>query len=714
MWGGVLLAALSPALAAQALCEDIRASGRQYADQLEDDVALHADAGQVDLKAYGVSRLSGGVRLRHEREILLAQDVEYNQARRHLNVQGQTYFETDALQVQAQSADIHLERNTAQFRDAEYATYAANARGRAGLLSITGPGQATLSEVRYTTCPQGAEDWVIEADEIHLNSVRGQGSARNARLRFMGLPLFWLPAFYFPLGDQRTTGFLPPRIGDSGNTGIDISVPMYVNLAPNYDLTLTPRFMGDRGGQVTTQLRYLMPHGQAQGRYELLSTDRKTNQQRYLLAADLAGGTAPGWSWQGEFLRVSDVRYLTDLGSPVADPAQSQLPQSASLSYRRPGTGLKASLGVQDYQSLIASSLPEDQAYARLPELRLAWQPTYRNAQVRPALQLHSTNFRRQDTLEAWRHDAQLGLDWRYDIPQAFATAHADYRWTAYQLREPDGSRQQLDRRLPSVQAGFGLRLLRHGEGGNYQTLTPQVNYLLVPHRDQDAIPIFDTSQPDFSFDQLFAYNRFTGPDRIADANLVTTALRSDWFSNRGQTRQLSAKLGVQWRIEDSRVRLPGGQPQKSGSSDWLGELDYALNARLRVQLVGQWNAAENQMDQTAIAARYQRSPLSFAQLSYRFRRGNFEQTDALLALPVSARWRVAGRWTYSVQDHRSLEALGGVEYRSCCWGMQMAWRRYLTGDGGDFNSSLYLQLELNGLGRIGEGLDRLLDRDIL
>lgn len=708
--GGFLLLTL-PALGnAQSLCEDLSVSSREQGEDLIEDTSLYVDAGEVDLQAYGRSELRGGVRLRFGRQILLADDVEYDQPSRQLSVDGETFFESDAIQVKAQNAHIQLDQDQARFGDARYIAFAANARGEAGELAIDGPGQASLKDVRYTSCPEDKQDWVLLGDEIRLDSARGIGSVRNARLRFKGVPLFWLPLFYFPVGEQRQSGFLAPRIGDADSTGLDIRVPFYWNIAPNYDLTLTPRYMAQRGEQLSAGLRYLWAHSEGRSLIEYLHEDEDSAQERYLLATQLKGGSSDHWIWQAELVHVSDRAYLTDLDSEEADEAQSLLPGKISIHYRDRERGLNASLGAAKYQSLVDTSSP----YARLPEFQLSFAPLDRDAQLRPSLHVNSVQFRKDDALEALRSDAQVALDWRAERPQGYASAHASYRWTDYRLEEIDGRRVHLQRELPTFQTDLGLHLIRFGRGDRYQTLSPQVTYLYVPERDQDAIPIFDTSLPDFSFDQLFARNRFTGLDRIADADLFTTAVRTDWYADNGRIRRLSAKLGVQWRLRDSIVSLPNDPAQASGSSDWLGELDYQISSRWRVQAVGQWNAEENRMDQGSAAARYQRSTRSFMQLSYRFRRGNFEQIDALAALPLGHRWRAAGRWTYSLEDHRSLEALGGLEYRSCCWAAQFGWRRNLNGAGDQFNSAIFLQLELNGLGRIGEGLDRLLDRDIL
>ena len=61
----------------------------------------------------------------------------------------------------------------------------------------------------------------------------------------MTLPLEALPTFEFPLNDQRKSGLLPPYVGVTGKSGPEISLPYYLNLAPNYDATLTEFSEGD-------------------------------------------------------------------------------------------------------------------------------------------------------------------------------------------------------------------------------------------------------------------------------------------------------------------------------------------------------------------------------------------------------------------------------------------------------------------------------------
>ena len=57
------------------------------------------------------------------------------------------------------------------------------------------------------------------------------------------------------------------------------------------------------------------------------------------------------------------------------------------------------------------------------------------------------------------------------------------------------------------------------------QTLEPRAFYLYIPERDQDDIPLFDTNLRTFTMGSLFSHDRFTGPDRVGDANQLTLAL---------------------------------------------------------------------------------------------------------------------------------------------------------------------------------------------
>ena len=87
----------------------------------------------------------------------------------------------------------------------------------------------------------------------------------------------------------------------------------------------------------------------------------------------------------------------------------------------------------------------------------------------------------------------------------------------------------------------------------------------------------------------------------------------------------------------------------------------------------------------------------------------NYEHIQGQTAAPV-----ISCRYIYSFRDRKSLEQLFGLEYESCCWGLRMVSRRYLSTRDGNRDSSFGIQLVLKGMGSVGTAADRSLERGIL
>jgi LPS-assembly protein len=217
---------------------------------------------------------------------------------------------------------------------------------------------------------------------------------------------------------------------------------------------------------------------------------------------------------------------------------------------------------------------------------------------------------------------------------------------------------------------------------------------------------------------QLFERNRYSGVDRISDANHVAISLTSRLLDPGGGTQRLSASVGQIYRFERTRVALDGCTGEACtadrGGTDFIGELDYRLPWDLRFTTTGQWSQDRNEIIRGSAGLHY-RSASRRADLSYRFREvlpltgGALEQVDVSASTPVFGPVSVLGRWRYSREDTRTLEALAGLEFQTCCWALRTAWRRYQFNTDLEYTTGIYVQLELKGLTRIGAGFDALL-----
>ncbi|MBR9814059.1 LPS assembly protein LptD [bacterium] len=678
--------------------------------EVRDDGRVSLSADSIDATRGGISQLSGDVQLQYRGTRLRTPSLRYDQRTGEAATDGGADFANRAFSIGADDADVDLSAGTAHFEGARFTLFDRGARGRAASIDLSDDVRAQLDDVAYTTCPPEQPDWTLRGSRITLNPDTGLGTARNARVSFFGVPIIYLPYFTFPIDDRRRTGFLVPDFGDSDTTGVDISAPFYINISPALDATVTPRYMARRGNQLKNSFRYLLADdwGRGEVQYEVLPNDEVLDESRSLISYAHEGRLSDRWGLLAQFTEVSDRGYLEDLGTTLDLAAITHLKREARLAYQAPAW-FAAQLTVEDYQTVDRSVTEADEPYRRLPRLQIsALSPNDWN-RFRIGLDSEYVNFEREGAVEGTRLDLRPYVSYRKDAVGWFAGGQIDYRRTDYNLRRAGDTQSSFVRGLPSLSLDAGLRFDRDVGGGVLQTLEPRLFYLYAPFRDQQGIPVFETALPEFSFVQLFARNRYSGLDRIADANQVTAAVTTRLLEVGTGRTLLEAALGQIYRFQPSQVSLDDMDTARRENSDIIGTVRYNTFSWLSAVMGIQWDPARTRTNRGYAAVEIRPNNGYRLDIAYRFRRDLLEQTDLVASLPLGANWSAVGRWNFSITDSSTRESLLGVEYRSCCWAARVAGRRYIANTLGEFNTSLYLQLELTGLSRIGAGIQELL-----
>jgi len=271
---------------------------------------------------------------------------------------------------------------------------------------------------------------------------------------------------------------------------------------------------------------------------------------------------------------------------------------------------------------------------------------------------------------------------------------------------------------VPTFSLDSGLFFDRATDNkGSVQTLEPRLFYLRVPYVNQSEIPLFDSSELDFSISQLFRENRFSGADRIADANQLSMALTSRFLDGESGRENFRGSIGQILYFADRRVALEGVATDDDTGSDIVGEVSAALPNQWFSRGQMQWNPNNKSTVRGSILLGYR--PDDGRILNFAHRTVNTgssaetEQLDISAAWPIGNSWRVAGRWNYSLDADRSLESLLGVQYDSCCWAFRVAARRFISDEGDDHEFKLFLQLVLKGLAPVGQNYGELLENAI-
>jgi LPS-assembly protein len=658
---------------------------------------------------------------RPDREIFLERDVEIIRGSTTVNADKATYrIMEDEIEAAGHirmrrfgdsytgdELKFKIEAQEGYVLNPTYRLERNNAQGRAERIDFEGEDRATVIDGSYSTCEGPDPDWYLKSSKLNLDAGRDEGIAHKTVVYFKDVPILAAPAMSFPLSDARKTGFLPPTIGTTNQGGFEVTVPYYLNIAPNRDLTLYPKIYARRGLQLGADGRYLGEGYSGQTKVEALHNDHQTGTNRYAITSTHVQALAPGWSYGWNINSASDNDYPSDFSHTITAASQRLLVRDIALNYG--GNYWNASLRASNFQVLQDPIIPIVHPYDRLPQLSL-----HAGRQ-----DVNGFDWDADSELTRFSHPTLAGGD-RFLVnpriaypviqPGYFVTPKLSLHATRYQLENRvAGAPSDLTRVLPTLSMDSGLVFERDAQFfGNAmtQTLEPRLFYVYTPFRDQSAYPNFDTAEADLSFAQLFSENRFVGNDRISDANQLTAALITRYIEPSGAERMRFA-VGQRFYFTEQRVML--GAVRNESRSDLLVSIYGQLTPKVSVDGNIQYSQTLHTMNRANYGARWQPAPKSVLNLQYRLDRVNrLEQIDAAAQWPFAARWYGVARINYSLPESKIAEGLLGVEYKADCWVFRMVGQRTPTATS-KATSAFFFQLELNGLTRLGSNpLDAL------
>ncbi len=690
---------------------------------------VHNDETKIEADAADVSRenkqavFSGNVVVTKGDLLLEADRITYNNRDETIDANGNVYYQSPGLLVSGSSAQMDMAENKGSLKNIEYRLPKRHARGSATLAEIVGSEQSRFENISYTTCRPGSDDWILEAGELELDRATGVGVAQNTVFKFKGIPFFYLPYASFPIDDRRKTGFLTPSIGHSDETGTDISIPYYINIAPDMDATITPRIMSKRGLMVAGEFRYLTENYESTTQLELLPNDKERksgeNSARGAFSYYGHGYLAPRLVLDANINYASDNDYLEDLGDSLAISSSRYLERRGDLRYYGDNWNI---LGrAQYYQTIDETIARVDRPYARLPQIKFKYEQPDQLGGATLHLDAEYVYFDK-DIDPA---DGEPSGGHRFDINPAisvpmrnswgYITPKLGVRHTSYNLKDQAaGMPDSPDRTTSTFSLDSGLFFDRVG-ANTTSTLEPRMFYLYTPKENQDDLPDFDTGNYDFSFYNMFRENRFSGADRVGDANQLTLALTSRTFSNDTGEESFRFSVGEIFYFEDREVQLPGVSTIDDGSSALVGQVAMRLSQNWSTQADLEWdhNRGSNQTTQSAIHLRYDNDKTLF-NVGYRYARDIFEQSDISFRFPITSQLNAVGRWDYSLRHDRTMEAFAGLEYSNCCYAVRAVGRHYVNDIDNDANTAYYLQLELKGLTNLGNKVGDFLEDNLL
>ncbi len=701
--------------------EPLGARSGLFPVRLRGDRLVYTRDGSTEFSG-GVSFEQGNRRLVGERAVVREVD-----GTREVSFTDGFHLSEPGLALAGASATFDTAAEGVRVEDVDFVLFAPAFRGAAAAIERWDDA-LTVEATRLTRCAPEVDTWRVETGRIDMRRGDAFARARNVVVKLKGVPIFYSPWLRIPVSADRQSGFLFPNAGYSRDDGADLASPFYLNLAPNYDATLTPRHVSGRGTGLTVDFRHLNGFAETTAVGAVLPRDRRYGEgdpdissNRWLSRVSHRGGFG-GFTTFVDYAAVSDRDYFRDLGTDQDVVGQGHLRRFAEIRYAR--GGLSAGLSAQAFQMLERRREP----HRRVPTLDLTYSGRVMGS-LGWTLGASWTAFDPPEELSGGRariSGERAHVESRLQLPflrsWGFLKLGAGYRYTSYALEAgPVAADATPERAIGFADLDGSLFFDRDIGERTVWTLEPRGYYLVQGYEAQDALPLFDTSFTTFSYPRLFRRDRFSGLDRIGDANQLAMGVTSRLMDSGTGRERVRASLGRIFFFEDQRVTLRGsaaGEDAPSASA-FAAELAARIGA-FTVTGGGVWDPEHADAREFGVSLRYRDGNDRIFNLARRARRNSsIDQGEVSAIWPLGDRWSAIGKWNYDVENDRSNEIIAGFGYASCCWQARLLYRRLIEpAPGGalaevESDEGVVVQFVLRGLAGVGGRVESMLSRGI-
>ncbi len=521
----------------------------------------------------GLLRVGGDVCISMGNQSISADEVFYNDVSQLVSIKTPLRYADDGQIIDAQSAEIDLDKNLAEMTDIAYFIKASEANGSAQSFS-TDKTNSFLTQLTYSTCPKSDQQWYISAESAELDQAQQVGTFRNMTLRFKGVPLLYFPYAKLPLNDQRQTGLLIPEISNNSRTGFDYAQPYYINIAENMDATLIPRYMSRRGAMLGAEFRYMGKTyaGEVYGDY--LASDKELDRDRGFIEYKHQQRFANNWSINTRLTNLSDDQYFEDFGNNLNATSQAFLQSFFNINGFGDNWLLKGKFN--DFQIISETIGANRQPYQTLPSVEYSWFNSSLSSTLNYGVDASWANFYREDSVTANRIDVMPYVETTIQNSYSRLTPRLAYRSTYWDYDDEQLSNitsLEDSRHLPIVSLDYSINFEKNFNNGGYGIIEPRLFYVYAPFRDQSNIALFDTTNLTFGSALLYQTNAFSGADRQSDANQFSLGVTHRIFEPNG-AEKWNFTVGQIVYLEDREVQL-NDSVETRNTSPLITEFNY-------------------------------------------------------------------------------------------------------------------------------------------
>ncbi|GHY10798.1 TPA: LPS assembly protein LptD [Vibrio cholerae] len=638
---------------------------------------------------------SGNVVVVQGKKRIAADNVTLHQQENVVVAEGNVQFSDGEIKTHSTKATNHLNTDEMTLENTRYQFLCEPGRGEAVYVSKTGKAVYEIEDGSITSCPDGDNAWRMRASSIDVDQNEEIATFYNPRLEVQNVPVFYLPYLTVPIGDTRKTGFLYPTASYGSRNGYSFEVPIYWNLAPQYDLETTFNYMQKRGTQLNSVFRYLTDFGAGQIKSEYLADDQLHTElgDRWAFQYEHNGIYQQAWKFEIDYSKVSDINYFSDLDSGVGNREDGQLIQEGRATYR--SQNWDSSLLVRDFQLLTDNTSSSNLPYRLMPQLSYNYYAPETMKYLDLDLISHISRFETDATGKpsATRVHIEPGLKVPFSNTWGNWTTEARVLGTYYQQdldKTTDAKLEEsVTRVIPEIRSLAGIVLERDTVllDDYTQTLEPKIQYLYVPEKYQDNIGLYDSTELQTDYYGLFRSRKYSGVDRIESANQVSYGASTRFFDSNYKER-LNIAFGQIFYL-DSKLNPSNdnSKDKESSYSAWAVEMDFNFadylfyHGGIQYDINGQAVQLGNSTLEYRFAGGYLQTNYRYVDKDYicsvrgcssdgysSLTKDGISQAGLLASYQLTRKWSASGQYYYDLTTDEALEWLANLTYTSDCW----------------------------------------------
>ncbi|MDB9865695.1 LPS assembly protein LptD [Candidatus Thioglobus sp.] len=704
--------------------------------------SLEVEADESEIMSNQTYHLKGDVTVKTDELFLSADDVKVSTMTDETLARGNVKFQDSSFLIASDELTTSKDDNGNQIAiatNANFQDFGSGQGGGNGFAEIIEkqPNNVLLTQTTYSTCPVNKSDWLIDASYIDLNLEKNRGVADHAKIRFYDVPIFYLPKYSWVL-QGRGSGFLTPDIEKYNEPGrkedsIRWRVPYYLNLAPDRDLLIALTYMSSRGFIFEETYRQLIAPKLDKTRKDsifkietrYLNEDKITKLRRWLIDSSLNLDLSKNSSINARYYRVSDKNYFKEVTR--SNTNVNSLPSHLKLNFWFPNQKTSVSLlteaeqvvnaGSPSYTRALEGSISQNfvidtneierKKLTEEEEISQEWKFPYTTISTN----FVSTKFSHDThTKESGlRTNGLLSISRPLAVKFPVITPSANVNVTKYSLK----TSPNINRTIFGSGLGIDFTTTRKTNLFGFEAshrITPKITYNYRAKKVQGNIPIFDTTDKYtdiITFADLTSGERYTGLDRITNANDITLSLESEYTdvdAIPNAKALLNMGIAQSFYTDDEVVSdtINSNYETRLSYSNIVASIGLAIN-NFTVSSDFQFDPDKSLIVKRANSVSYSPSPRTLASVTYSD--DNITRTGQISAVyPLSDYIHVFGGLNRNITKATgkgiTTEYTSGLAYENCCWAFRLAHFQADRGQGDNSNNySTGFELILKGLG---------------